>query len=271
MFRVRVEYKHFIGLLRACLLAALPILAVSCATTNAPEVRPRDPQALNLLFIGNSLSSNNDLPGLLAALADSAGLGPLSVTNVSVGGYGLQDHWVRSQTRNALAAGGWDLVILQQGPSATEGRPSLLEYSARFAEEARGVGAEVALYMVWPSLSRFHDFDGVFSSYLAAATQVDGLFFPSGESWRVAWETQASLPLYGLDDFHPTRLGTYAAALVMFQQITGHSPVGLPSTVRTGGNQLYDLNAADAALVQAAAAEANRRHARSVEGWPPAD
>ena len=55
---------------------------------------------------------------------------------------------------------------MQQGPSATEGRPSLLEYAEFFADEIRAVGAEPALYMVWPSQARSFDFEGVSDSYL---------------------------------------------------------------------------------------------------------
>jgi hypothetical protein len=254
-------------------LAVLVLLGVGLlACESAPVLPDPDPPVtpdLALLFVGNSLTYYNDLPGLLAALVDSAGLGPIQIRDVSVGGYGLQDHWITSRTRNVIDQGGWDLIIIQQGPSATEGRPSLLQYSTLFAGEAREGGAEIALYMVWPSLVRFGDFDGVLDSYRTAAENENGLFFPAGEAWRVAWETDPSLAFFGPDDFHPSLLGTYIAALVMFEQITGRSPVGLPSVLRTRGNVSYSIGLSVARSLQEAAQEVNHRHARTVEGWPP--
>ena len=83
--------------------------------------------------------------------------------------FGLQDHWVSTTTRKAIDAEHWDVVVLQQGPSATEGRPSLLEFSQIFAAEIRKTGGQPALYMVWPSAQRLKDFPGVADSYRTAA------------------------------------------------------------------------------------------------------
>ena len=247
-------------------LIALAVCLMGCGTVS-PAEDPVTPVPLNVLFTGNRLNYVNDLPGLLVALVDSAGLGPLSATDVSQGGFGLQDHWTFKLTNDQLAKGGWDLVVLQQGPSATEGRPSLLDYSGRYAERIRAQGGEIGLYMVWPAFNRFFDFDGVFDSYRAAADSVDGLFFPSGEAWRVAWEADSTLALYGSDAFHPSTLGTYVAGLVIYQQITGASPVGLPSALRTRRNAVYAIEPRLARQLQLAAAEANRRHALKTAGW----
>jgi len=110
-----------------------------------------DPDNLNILFIGNSLTFTNDLPNMLGALIDSADQGPVDVRWKTEPNLGLQDHWVRGEVLPMIQGGGWDFVIMQQGPSATDGRASLLEYSRRFGEAIRESGAEPALYMVWPA------------------------------------------------------------------------------------------------------------------------
>ena len=53
--------------------------------------------------------------------------------------------------------------------------------------------------------------------------------FRRGEAWRAAWRRDPGLELFGTDGFHPTELGSYLVALVMYQQLTGRSPEGLPS------------------------------------------
>jgi len=154
--------------------------------------------------------------------------------------------------------------VLQQGPSATEGRPSLLEYSDLFAQDIRAVGARPALYMVWPEEARSFDFAGVSESYRLAAEAVDGLLFPAGEAWLEAWRRDPTLELYGPDRFHPSPAGSYLAALVMFEQLTGRSPRGLPSTVVTAPPNGLEIriDPGAATVLQAAAEEANRRFAR---------
>ena len=209
--------------------------------------------------VRRAFAATNDLPGIILALMDSAaagrGRGPVTIATVAYPNFGLEDHWSTGEARQAISGGGWDLVVLQQGPSATEGRPSLLEYSERFSREIRARGARPALYMVWPARARSFDFEGVSESYRMAAERVDGLLLPAGDAWRIAWGADSSLPLYGPDGFHPSPIGSYLAALVMFGQFTGRSPVGLPSAVTTrSGDVRVDLETA--AILQAAAAEA---------------
>jgi hypothetical protein len=213
-----------------------------------------------VLFVGNSLTYWNDMPAILQRSLEMADVGPLHLEVVAFPNYGLQDHWVEGTARARIALGGWDVVVLQQGPSATEGRPSLLEYSDRFAEEIGRAGARTALYMVWPSRSRFFDFDSVSDSYRTAAQSVGGLLFPAGEAWRSAWARDADLALYGSDDFHPSLLGSYLAALVMYEQLANRDPRDLPPEVPTPSGPVA-LSPEVANTLQEAAVEANSRFA----------
>lgn len=246
------------ALLLGLLGVSLP--APACSGPAAP-----DPDALAILFVGNSLSYFNDLPGMLAGLLERADIGPVVVESVALPNYGLEDHWADGDVSERIRRGGWDVVVLQQGPSATEGRPSLLEYSQRFADLMEPTGARPALYMVWPAASRSFDFDGVSDSYATAARQVDGLLFPAGEAWRKAWARSPNLALYGPDGFHPSVLGTYLAALVMYEQLSGKSAIGLPAEIRIGSST-QPLDQAVAALLQDAAHEANRDFALAPAG-----
>lgn len=230
-------------------LAGIP--AVSAESTDSGEE-----SGLKLLFVGNSLTYTNDLPEMLSGLLQWEGIDVARVHAEARPDFGLQDHWSSKTTHRAIASDDWDLVIFQQGPSATEGRPSLLEFSTLFAPEVRAIGAQPVLYMVWPSAARLRDFPGVAESYRMAAIQIDGSLFPVGEAWMWAWRQNPRLKLYGRDGFHPSRLGTYLAALVMFQQITGRDPTTLPSMIpglRKGDPVEPEL----ARLLQNAAASAN--------------
>lgn len=219
---------------------------------------------LSLLFIGNSLTYTNDLPGIVERLLEEhGGIADVYTESVSLPNFGLQDHWEGlSNARDRIRSGGWDYVVMQQGPSATTGRPSLLEYSQRFTVEIVSAGGRPAMYMVWPSAQRSFDFDGVSDSYRTAAAQIGGRLFPAGEAWRAAWARDSSLSLYGSDGFHPSLLGTYLAAVVIFEQLTDRDPASLPARIPTvsGSQAISEL---DAQNLHSAAKEANAAFALS--------
>lgn len=189
-----------------------------------------------VLFIGNSLTEGNDLPGMVRTLASAAGL-HWSVEAQLLSGAGLEDHWQRGLAQQRIRSGSWNAVVLQQGPSSlADSRANLRLWAAEFDGLVRTAGGRSALYMVWPELGRFEYFDRVRDSYALAARDVSGYFLPAGESWRAAWAHEPALALYGGDGFHPTMAGTYAAALTIFAGLSDRSPLGLPApaTMDTG-------------------------------------
>jgi hypothetical protein len=113
--------------------------------------------------------------------------------------------------------------------------------------------------MVWPAAARRFDFEGVAESYRRAATEVDGLLLPAGEAWRAAWKLDPTLELYGPDGFHPSRAGSYLAALVIVQQLCGTSPLGLPAELVLSSGTRVSIPPREADVLQRAAAEANAK------------
>lgn len=135
-------------------VSMISMVLLSCSSCSGKSpVLDTNEDGLRVLFIGNSLSYSNDLPVMLHRMLQYAEIPVAKIESVAFSNFGLQDHWVSGEARTEIATGSWDVVVLQQGPSATEGRPSLLEYSERFAEEIAAAGAQTALYMVWPSAS----------------------------------------------------------------------------------------------------------------------
>jgi hypothetical protein len=235
---------------------ALTATLSACLGDDTTEPSP-DPNAqVRILFIGNSLTYVNDLPGMVKALSDSIG-GPVTqVVSVAFPDFALEDHWNSGEARRALQQGGWTHVVMQQGPSALEtSRENLLQWSQMFAEEIRARGGTPGMYMVWPSTDRSGDFERVSESYRLAAQAINGLLFPAGDAWRAAWRRDASLQLYGGDGFHPSVMGSYLAAITITAVIHQRSPIGLPRGLRvSGGTAVFP--AATATLLQEAAAEA---------------
>lgn len=205
-------------------LAAASALA-SCGSTAPNRGAVRD---LRVLFIGNSLTYANDLPDMVERLAAAVGGTVITTESVVFGDYSLQDHWNRGDAARAIERGGWDVVVLQQGPSALpESRALLVQYVQLFVQKIRAVGARPAMYMIWPGLSRPEAWDSVTSSYADAARAVDGILLPAGEALRDALRQDPMLGLFAGDGFHPSALGSYLAALVIYARLTEHSPAGI--------------------------------------------
>lgn len=173
-----------------------------------------------MLFVGNSLTYTNDAPGMVAALAQADGV-DLQHAVVAAPNFGLGDHWA-SGIEDVIRELAPDVVVLQQGPSSLESsRAYLLEWAGRIGEVVTEAGGRSALFMVWPESTRQEAFDAVRENYAAAAELLDGIFIPAGETWRAAWQLDPELPLYGPDGFHPSQLGSQAAALTIYAMLVG--------------------------------------------------
>jgi hypothetical protein len=233
-------------------------VVTSCSSSSVVPSQtetPRESVDGRVLFIGNSLTEANGLPAMVETLSRQGGGRPISTASVVFGGFSLEDHWNQGTARRRIAEGGWSIVVLQQGPSSLPAsQAALRDWTARFDTVIRASGGRTALYMVWPESTRRDAFEAVSRSYARAAEDVGGILLPVGEAWRAAWRRDPEVPLYGPDGFHPSATATYLAALVIYQQISGRSPVGLPA--------LTQMPADRARMLQEAAQEANEQFGR---------
>ena len=140
--------------LRFPLVAALTLALAQCGSTppSSLEAGAFTPPtgARALLFIGNSLTAQNDLPRRVSDLAADAGL---SVTAVGLvgSGFSIGDHMAGGQAQMAIRSRRWDAVVLQQGPSTLpESRATLIDDATAIARVIREAGSEPALLAVWP-------------------------------------------------------------------------------------------------------------------------
>lgn len=236
----------------AALLGLLAVLPACGSILDAGTGGPIPEAEVRALFIGNSLTSRNDLPGMVASIADAAGR-TFEYRVVARNGWALEDHWyagVESDIREAAA----DVVVMQQGPSSTPpNQQHLRSWAVQLSGPIEEAGGVPALFMVWPEAARAGAFDAVLTSYRNAALAVEGLFIPAGEAWRKVWESDPDAALYGADDFHPSREGTFVAALAVYAVLFGEDPRDLPAGAVAGVSEARV--AAYAAAVQVAVEE----------------
>jgi hypothetical protein len=228
------------------------------AVTPVPTVNP-----LRVLFIGNSHTYYNDLPGMIAQLAAAAKVErPLLFAMEAAGGATLAQHLAGTRVRAQLGQGHWDYVVLQeqqQVPSFTFNRAQLereFYAPARTLDVlARASGAKTVLYMTWakragdPDNVRDDSYDKmqerVRESYAQLARELDDTVAPVGVAWRWALQKRPELPLWAADGSHASLHGSYLAACVLYSVLYAHSALDNPYTA--------GLPRADADLLQRAA------------------
>lgn len=211
---------------------------------------------LRVLFIGNSLTYTNDLPWMVESMS---AVGDRRVQTAMIAGpnYGLEDLWHDAKVREAIGSRSFDVVVMQQGPSALPAsRAELVKWSKTLAAAIREGGAEPALFMVWPSLDRAFDRQRVSESYRVAANDCGCRLLAAGNAWQSAWKKNGRLGLYGADGFHPSREGSWLSALVIWAKLTGEDPERAPSTITMRDGSVVTIGAKVKPLLVDAAREA---------------
>ncbi len=227
------------------------------AGCQSPAASGPPPDPIRVLFIGNSLTYTNDLPGMVDSIARRAA-GEFEVESITYPNFSLTEHRLRGEAEAAIRRGGWTLVILQQGPSSLpESRVHIVAEGRWFAALAAEVGVPLAFLMVWPDRSRLAFFDDVALSYRLAADSTGSLLLPAGDAWRAAWRRDSTLQFFGKDGFHPEPLGTYLAALVIVDRLRPAALSRLQATLVNDEATLTTTSRERRILVRAAR-EANR-------------
>lgn len=219
-------------------LWAIGSLVGCLSATETAEPLPLD--GIRVLFIGNSLTYFNNLPGTLIDLARSSG-DTIRAGIVAYPDYALVDHLNQGGAVRAIASTPWNFVVLQQGPSSLQvNRDSLIAMTRVFDGPIRQAGAKPALFSVWPQTVNFATFPRAIESYRLAAAAVGGVYLPVGATWQTALADDAMLALYNADGLHPSELGTYLAALVMYERFTGKDARLLPARAVVAGRVLSE-------------------------------
>jgi hypothetical protein len=188
--------------------------------TGEEYIEVDDPNAdYRILFVGNSLTSTNNLSRIVKEMYAELGI-VISTRTIAPPGYGLEDHWNVGLIQPLINSDYYDYVIIQQGPSSQEyGRESLIEYGGRIGELCDNNYTKLAFLMVWPSLANYHTFDGVISNYTDAAFSSNAILIPVGRNWKYYFDQTNDFSYYGSDGFHPSLVGSENVAAEIIQAL----------------------------------------------------
>ena len=194
---------------------------------------------LRVLFIGNSYTFKNNLPELFAELVRSSGR-EIDVDISAPGGWTLADHAASEQTLEMIGVQDWDYVILQEQsvlPSNPADREQTMYPAVRALDEkVRHVGAETVLLMTWGRRDGlveqgYPDYEAMQAELVAGYTEigqeVGAIVAPVGLAWQSALAQETLLELWDSDGSHPSEMGSYLAANVLYAAILSESPLAL--------------------------------------------
>lgn len=207
---------------------------------DAPEGK-----AVRVLFIGNSLTHTENIPGMLVGLARAGGVN-LEATQHTPGGTNLAGHAGDPRVHSLLDAGGWDFVVIQEQSQ----RPSFRDDEVRKSSDpavaaltrrarAGSPNGKVVFYMHFahrngdrsngPNFPEISTYDGmqqrINASYRRWAREQNGIIVPVGAAWAKVRRERPDIELYR-DDSHPNKAGAYLAACMFYVTLFEQTPVG---------------------------------------------
>jgi len=259
--RVREEAKHRLEGVVYGEAEILPAIERLTRAQGSGTLGEDSPEALRVVFVGNSHTRLNGTPGMVAELARAAGQRPLYASLVLRDGATFRDHLAGGHVTEVLAEGHWDALVLQEQQQwasfGAEQRAREMNAPARvFDLAAKGAGARTVVMMTWArrdgdrhnrpddSFEAMHE--RLLVGYRDLARELDAGVAPVAVAWKRVLTERPSLPLWAPDGYHPSPAGSYLAACVLYQALYGKPALAIPFA---GG-----LPAADASFLQGVAA-----------------
>jgi len=182
-----------------------------------------------ILFIGNSHTSSNHLPLIVARLMESDNTGKKVHVQMCASGAFLSDHAQDADTRRAVADGDWDWVVLQAQKYSTSGRFSYpYDGAVTLSKLATQSGARVVMFPEWRRVGHPDEGKRIHRLHEKIAKITAARVAPVGLAWDQALDERPGLELHRVDGNHAAPHGTYLTACVFYSVFNERSPQGLP-------------------------------------------
>jgi hypothetical protein len=186
---------------------------------------------LKVLFIGNSFTARNDLPGLIGQLAMARGKA-MEHRLISAGGASLRRHWNAGEALQTIQTGQFDRVVLQEQSTLPVKNAKRMHENVRlFHEPIQAAGAKTVLYMTWARRTAPESQQAITDAYVGIGQELGAMVVPVGVAWQRYLSNQNGPALHDRDNSHPTMAGTYLAACVFLTVLFEESPVGIKAEV----------------------------------------
>jgi len=197
-------------------------------------------QPRKVLFIGNSFTARNNLPGLIAQLAALQGK-KVEHRLISAGGASLRAHWNAGESLKAIKESRFDYVVLQEQSTLPIKNAKRMHENVRLFDEAiRAAGAKTVLYMTWARQHAPESQRAITEAYSSIGRELGATVIPVGVVWQEFLRKHDKPVLHDKDKSHPTLAGSYLAACVFLAVLFKENPEGIAVDVE--GLEANDRN-----------------------------
>ena len=200
-------------------------------------------QSKRVFFAGNSYTSVNELPRIVADIAQSMGDELVYASNTP-GSCTFELH-CSNATMDKICQGGWDFVVLQEQSQLPAFPIEMVEemvypFAERLVDSiyAFNPEGEAMFYMTWgrkngdteygsmyPMMSTYEGMDSLlYARYMYMAEANNASVCPVGRVWHYLRDNHSEIELYMSDGSHPSMAGSYAAACAFYTMMFGRDP-----------------------------------------------
>ena len=227
----------------------------------------------DLLFIGNSHSSANGLPGLVTTLIKAGNAQATAASGVAQGYKFLDDRLNDGETLQSLESRQWSHVFLQAQKYSSTG---LYYYSTDAAEEwirrVKSKDARPILFPEWPRRGNTEEGQRIHDLHLSISSREAACVAPVGLAWEASIASSPEIELHAPDGNHSNLNGALLTAYVFYQLLTEQPATGLPYVssinVNAGTQQKLKTVANDVVLAESSTCGGTTVSDATVPGIP---
>jgi hypothetical protein len=198
--------------------SAFPIQAVVSALLLLVMSPVPQEKEFRILFLGNSHTSTNDVPAMVAGQLRSGGF---ATKTEMVFGAHLDDLEPMETVREKIDKGGWTHVVLQGAMISSSHK---YEYSQEkvvsLAKRVVAAGAVPLYFAEWPRRG-WDESDYIVQHYDASRREAGGEIVPVCYAWDSARKGDSGLDMWQADGNHAALSGSFLAACTIAYWIAG--------------------------------------------------
>ena len=173
---------------------------------------------MKILFIGNSHTYFNDMPGLFKEICEENAK-DVHVTMLTKGGMGLDYHAKEEQTKFNILYGEYDVVVLQHTAHPMGDLDEMRKGAQKIAGWCKEAGSRVVLYQTWTEKGDEKSQEHMSKVYFDLGALLGADVAPVGDVWQKTRIEQPELELYYTDGAHASPEGSALAARVIFETV----------------------------------------------------
>ena len=175
---------------------------------------------LSVLFVGNSHTYYNDMPGTVRRLALEAGFHCRGAM-IAHPGWFLSQHVADPEARFNILYGGYDYVVLQEHAHPFGPEQRFREAAAALNGWIREAGSRPVIYETWARKAEPEAQARMNEAHRRVAEEIGALLAPVGERWWDWIKAHPDAEMYDPDGAHASAAGSEFAAAQSWETIRG--------------------------------------------------